>query len=233
MKKVRTGVAALAVLLGSTALASTFTMTYCVTPENGMYRYDFTLTCDNSDNLWHPGYGLGWIVFGDAQFGEVSPLDGFQGDMSSLPAGPFYMFSTTGGGHNGPNLGPVVVQEPPYPALYWMPTGVGDAITWSGWHVNDVPQDQMKWSTVLVTGGASIQFETIVRDCGGPACGTADYDGDGDAGTDADIESFFSCLAGNCCATCWHMGADFNGDGDAGTDADIEAFFRVLAGNHC
>ena len=67
----------------------------------------------------------------------------------------------------------------------------------------------------------------------GTACGTADFDGDGDSGTDADIEAFFACLAGNCCGACWHLGADFNADGDAGTDADIEAFFRVLAGGDC
>jgi DNA-binding beta-propeller fold protein YncE len=67
----------------------------------------------------------------------------------------------------------------------------------------------------------------------GPTCGTADFDGDGDVGTDADIEAFFACLAGNCCATCWQGGADFNGDGDVGTDADIESFFRVLAGGPC
>jgi hypothetical protein len=68
---------------------------------------------------------------------------------------------------------------------------------------------------------------------GNPAtlCGSADFNHDGDAGTDADIEAFFACLAGNCCGTCGS--ADFNGDGDAGTDADIEAFFRVLAGGAC
>ncbi len=64
-------------------------------------------------------------------------------------------------------------------------------------------------------------------------CGTADFDGDGDSATDADIEAFFACLAGTCCPTCWHLGADFNADGDAATDADIEAFFRVLAGQDC
>ncbi len=66
-----------------------------------------------------------------------------------------------------------------------------------------------------------------------PACGTADFDGDGDLGTDADIEAFFACLAGNCCTTCYSGGADFNADGDIGTDADIESFFRVLAGGPC
>jgi hypothetical protein len=62
-------------------------------------------------------------------------------------------------------------------------------------------------------------------------CGSADFNHDGDIGTDADIEAFFACLSGNCCASC--DTADFNGDGDVGTDADIEAFFRVLAGGSC
>jgi hypothetical protein len=64
-----------------------------------------------------------------------------------------------------------------------------------------------------------------------PRCGSADFDHDGDTATDADIEAFFACLAGSCCAGC--ESADFNWDGSAGTDADIEAFFRVLAGGAC
>jgi probable HAF family extracellular repeat protein len=64
-----------------------------------------------------------------------------------------------------------------------------------------------------------------------PPCGSADFNADGDAGTDADIEAFFACLAGDCCPTCGSP--DFNGDGQARTDADIEAFFRVLGGGSC
>jgi len=64
-----------------------------------------------------------------------------------------------------------------------------------------------------------------------PPCGSADFDGDGDTGTDADIEAFFACMGGNCCGTCGS--ADFNADGDTGTDLDIEAFFRVLGGGTC
>ncbi|HYE63243.1 MAG TPA: hypothetical protein VD997_14705 [Phycisphaerales bacterium] len=64
-------------------------------------------------------------------------------------------------------------------------------------------------------------------------CGPQDYNGDGDSGTDQDIEAFFACLGGTCCDTCFCGGADFNGDGDTGTDQDIEAFFRVLGGNAC
>jgi hypothetical protein len=62
-------------------------------------------------------------------------------------------------------------------------------------------------------------------------CGSPDFNGDGSPGTDADIEAFFACLAGDCCPTCGS--ADFNSDGDIATDADIEAFFRVLAGGSC
>ncbi|HYE62183.1 MAG TPA: hypothetical protein VD997_09315 [Phycisphaerales bacterium] len=66
-----------------------------------------------------------------------------------------------------------------------------------------------------------------------PVCGTADYNGDGDIGTDQDIEAFFACLGGSCCPTCFEGGSDFNGDGDFGTDQDIESFFRVLGGGPC
>jgi hypothetical protein len=64
-------------------------------------------------------------------------------------------------------------------------------------------------------------------------CGSADFDCDGDIGTDADIEAFFACIAGNCPASPCTSTADFDGDGDIGTDADIEAFFRVLGGGNC
>jgi hypothetical protein len=66
-----------------------------------------------------------------------------------------------------------------------------------------------------------------------PQCGSADFNCDGDTGTDADIEAFFACLAGNCPAPPCTSTADFNFDGDIGTDADIEAFFRVLGGGTC
>jgi hypothetical protein len=64
-----------------------------------------------------------------------------------------------------------------------------------------------------------------------PGCGSADYNGDGESGTDADIESFFACISGQCCFAC--VNADFNADGANGDDADIEAFFRVLGGGSC
>jgi hypothetical protein len=62
-------------------------------------------------------------------------------------------------------------------------------------------------------------------------CGTADFNGDGDIGTDSDIAAFFACLSGSCCSSCGS--ADFNADGDLGADTDIESFFRVLGGGPC
>jgi hypothetical protein len=66
-----------------------------------------------------------------------------------------------------------------------------------------------------------------------PSCGSADFNCDGDVGTDSDIASFFSCLSGECPPSPCTNSADFNGDGDIGTDTDIEAFFRVLSGGSC
>jgi hypothetical protein len=110
---------------------------------------------------------------------------------------------------------------------------LADPSTNHGWIVignETTPGSAMRMSSVE---GLSPPVLTITYTAGGPACGTADFDGDGDVGTDADIEAFFACLAGDCCGTCFELGADFNADGDVGTDADIESFFRVLAGGEC
>jgi hypothetical protein len=86
----------------------------------------------------------------------------------------------------------------------------------------------MSGGVFVVTGG----FWAGIGQAG-PTCGSADFDCDGDSGTDFDIEAFFRCLAGTCPAPPCMSNADFNGDGDSATDADIEAFFRVLAGGTC
>jgi hypothetical protein len=92
-----------------------------------------------------------------------------------------------------------------------------------------------QWSSNAVNDNARyfVSLQGVSFCAGGPTCGSADFNCDGDVGTDADIESFFACLAGNCPAAPCMSSADFNGDGDVGTDADIEAFFRVLAGGTC
>jgi hypothetical protein len=97
-------------------------------------------------------------------------------------------------------------------------TCVGAGGVWAGPGTNCADGDNNGTADVCETGGD---------------CGTSDFNGDGDFGTDQDIESFFACLGGTCCPTCWAGGSDFNGDGDFGTDQDIESFFRVLGGGDC
>jgi hypothetical protein len=77
-------------------------------------------------------------------------------------------------------------------------------------------------------GGVNADHLAYIEAC--PYTCDADFNHDGDFGTDQDIEAFFRCLAGDCCVRCT---ADFNNDGDFGTDQDIESFFRVLAGGAC
>ncbi len=93
------------------------------------------------------------------------------------------------------------------------------------------------WCTVDNSCGQHLTSNTVPLTIGGPTCpspcGSADYNCDGDLGTDSDIVAFFSCLSGSCPPPPCTSNADFNGDGDIGTDADIEAFFRVLGGGTC
>ena len=80
-------------------------------------------------------------------------------------------------------------------------------------------------SGTTVTGSDLAAFDAMA---GAPSCApcTTDFDGDGDEGTDADVEAFMAAIAGSACATCANL--DIAGDGDEGTDADIEAFFAIL-----
>jgi hypothetical protein len=108
-------------------------------------------------------------------------------------------------------------QTTTFTAQVYDPTS-SNTVTWAHSLVLDAPPYGIAPASITITA---------IR---GP-CGSADFNNDGDAATDADIEDFFACLAGSCCPDCDSV--DFNGDGDVGTDADIEAFFRVLAGGTC
>jgi hypothetical protein len=106
---------------------------------------------------------------------------------------------------------------------------IGDLQAWI--RSGRLAPDWLRIGADIVGGTPAPAFNMVLQLEGTGAPCRADFNGDGDTGTDYDIDAFFSCLAGNCCATCGS--ADFNGDGDSGTDADIEAFFRVLAGGPC
>ena len=58
--------------------------------------------------------------------------------------------------------------------------------------------------TEWTTGPDDTSVDNVVIGAAGPACGSADFNCDGDVGTDADIDAFFACLAGNCPAPAVH-----------------------------
>jgi Immunoglobulin domain/Lysyl oxidase len=110
------------------------------------------------------------------------------------------------------------------------PTGHGSAISGAATPSLTIsqltPADADSYSCLITAGPC-----TRTSSAAALTVNSADFNNDGDIGTDTDIEAFFACLAGTCCPACGS--ADFNADGDIGTDADIESFFRVLAGGAC
>jgi hypothetical protein len=106
-----------------------------------------------------------------------------------------------------------------------------------GWFVGNggpsVNQGNIEHRSITAGAGSSqLGYELLLRGTVNTQCCNADFNRDGDFGTDADIEAFFGCLAGDCCGTC-PGSADFNCDGNIGTEQDVEGFFRVLAGGSC
>jgi probable HAF family extracellular repeat protein len=134
--------------------------------------------------------------------------------------------------------GLVVVGADWYTAFLWTSTlGMVDLNTYlpslgvdlAGWVLTDARGLSFDGSVIVGNGYLHDQARAWLVSL--PRCGSADFNHDGDTATDADIEDFFRCIAGDCCATCGS--ADFDGNGDSGSDADIQAFFRVLAGGSC
>ena len=181
-----------------------------------MFDYEFRLKLTNLDGSWVPGQGWRWLIFGD-QESQPTNLLNFIGDPGDLPIGPWTRYQTSGGFHNGPTLGPVLD--------YWIPTGVGETLRWSGTSTVDLPNGELLWSTIAGTLGGAIpaNFTPAFRHGGG--CDPCDMDCDGDV--DAfDIEPFLGILFGGD-EPCLPCTGDADGDGDV--DAfDIEPFLECL-----
>jgi hypothetical protein len=146
----------------------------------------------------------------------------------------------------------------PYSLVDWTSAVTAGGITWSTQtYAQNVNANALRWGTMYnfrftanvapnANGNVSIglfkpvtaQSTAVAASATVPApavphCGSADFNCDGDTGTDQDIESFFACLSGSCPAAPCTGSADFNADGDVGTDQDIAAFFSVLGGGGC
>jgi hypothetical protein len=138
--------------------------------------------------------------------------------------------------YEGPMNAAIITGLGPVNLVAGTPTAATDSNTITGSlaripNGSDTGNDTFDWvfTTTITPGQSNTGFEPALVSC----CGSADFNCDGDLGTDADIESFFACLSGTCPTLPCTSNADFNGDGDLGTDADIEAFFRVLGGGSC
>jgi hypothetical protein len=183
-----------------------------------------------------PALAIGDIDIAD-RLAFTSTLSGTQGDYTGTDPGLFAIENTS----------KYVV------AVY------GDTVSgYSGYTVKDVVfgEQETLWSRNgynvqsgygLLTGCGYLTYRVRIEngsmdskwllyrwqlgtECPCPNC-TADFDGDGTPGTDADIAAFWACMSGNCCGTC--HSTDINCDGAAGTDADIDAFYSVLSGGPC
>jgi hypothetical protein len=125
----------------------------------GLFDYDFRLSVDNNDGSYVPGQAWRWIIFGDADR-SASPLTNWEGDLSQ--SSPWIsLFSSSSGGHNGPTLigpGPSVLS-------YWVPTGVGDFLKWSGTSTADLAQGNLLFSTLAGTlnNGVAANFNVANR----------------------------------------------------------------------
>jgi hypothetical protein len=152
------GAAALLAVAGGVH-AQPISMDYCVQPiGGGMYEYTFTLKLDNLTGTWAPGMGWGWVIFGDAR--RVPPLTNVAMNPSQWPVGPWTSLSSSGGGHNGPTLAPVLNR--------WIPTAVGESLTWTATSTAFIDEPGLTFSTLSHEGGAqAANWKVINRlDCG-------------------------------------------------------------------
>lgn len=152
MRLVKGLVAAAGMAVAASSFAHPLHMTYSVTPNGGMFDYQFALTLDNHDNSWVSGMRWGWLIFGDAQSSN-SPISDFVIDNSSFPVGPWTSLGSSSGYHNGPTFKFVLD--------CWQPTFVGETLTWSGSSATFLDQGKMLWSSIYSDNGTPIiEFET-------------------------------------------------------------------------
>ena len=152
-----------AFLVGS-ANATPLSLSFGTNDLGGSYQYDFTLTLDNHDNSWVLGNQWDWIIFGDTDFdNNYSGFDvngGLSGgtDWATLStSSPISSITTSAGGHNGPSL---AIDSKGVVLPGWLPTFIGDSISWSGISSVYIASDELFWSSLIAGGGAdAVYFE--------------------------------------------------------------------------
>jgi ELWxxDGT repeat protein len=124
---------------------------YSVSPAGPIFNYEFTLTLDNHDGTYLPGQGWDWLVYGDVPSG-LSPINDF---VATSPSPYFnWYYGRTSGNHNGPSWTPF------HPGRYWIPSNIGDSLSWKGDSATYVPAGSLKFSTLNTYNGAvAVNFE--------------------------------------------------------------------------
>jgi hypothetical protein len=142
-------------LIAGSVRASPLRLEYSVTDlGGGLYDYEFDLVLDNNDSNWASGQEWGWLIFGDDP--SESPLTDFVGDTSYLPVGPWTYYGFTSGSHNGPTFGPAM--------SFWVPSSVGETLSWSGTSTADLAQGALLFSTLNSSSyGVCADFEMAYR----------------------------------------------------------------------
>jgi hypothetical protein len=143
----------------SPASATPLTMEYAKTAiGGGLFQYDFTLALDNHDGSWMSGQQWDWIVFGDKL--------GWSWTTLSFAA-PIGGVTTSSGGHAGPTL---ALASGGVGLPGWQPLALGEELSWSGTSSTNVLDGQMKWSSIVVGGGAGVvSFEQAWREGTAPS----------------------------------------------------------------
>ena len=154
MNKILAGLATALLFLGTAGFAGAtpLGLNYSVTSLGSWYNYDFELILDNNDGSWTAGQGWNWLIFGD-NVRYASPLTGFIGNESDLPVGPWTYYFTTQGVHNGPTFGDY--------QLSWVPSSIGETLSWSGISTAYLAQGELLFSTLGSFNGAVMaDFDT-------------------------------------------------------------------------
>jgi hypothetical protein len=115
----------------------------------GTYQYDFKLILTNADNSYVAGQGWNFIVFGDVPMG-TSTLNDFT-LLSESFVNPNMSLGNSSGAHNGPTFLDVVNPT----TGGWIPSHVGDFVTWSGTSSNNVADGTLLFSTLISINGAN------------------------------------------------------------------------------
>ena len=134
----------------STAVATPFRVDFVLSPLlTGDFQYDFTLTLDNNDGSWSLGQQFDWFSFGNQT--DAGASGGAFGTWTWLSSPSGFFRTASSGGANGPTLcwGATSCS---FSDGGYVPTFVGQSISWSGFSSIDLSSNGILWSNLTTSG---------------------------------------------------------------------------------